>query len=135
MANILKNDFMLRNLCYGHPGKFILSLSGRFDPLKMDETQPIQLGQMECGCWIVLDGNNRIGLILKENPGATIKILPDEFVSCSLKGQWDKNTAMWWNPYPKTFGLVMKYSSEINRIRRQKASYKNIEDYSSVRLF
>jgi hypothetical protein len=40
MSDILGKDFRLKNLCYGHPGKFILSLSGRFDHLKIDETQP-----------------------------------------------------------------------------------------------
>ncbi len=42
MPSIPEDYFKLKNLCYGHPGKFILSLKGRFDPLKMSKTQPIQ---------------------------------------------------------------------------------------------
>ena len=102
MLRILKEDFPLKNLYYGHPGKCILLLKGRFDPSKMIETEPIQLGQMRCGCWVVLDGNNRIGLILKKNIEASIKIIPKQFITCYLHGQWDESILTWWNPYPKT---------------------------------
>ena len=43
---------------YGHPGKFIQILKGGFDYTKMILKQPIQIGQLNYGCWTVLDGNN-----------------------------------------------------------------------------
>lgn len=129
---LLVESHKLKNLFYGHPGKFISSLKGRFDPLKMDESEPIQLAQMKCGCWVVLDGNNRIGLILKENPEASMRIIPEKFIRCYPKGQWDEETLKWWNPYPKPFDLVIKYSYEVNKIRKKKSSYKNEEEYKKA---
>src|SRR5690348_4748531 len=53
----------LADLMYGHGSKFICSLSGRFNPEKYPDAPPIQICEMKCGCWIVTDGNNRVGLV------------------------------------------------------------------------
>jgi hypothetical protein len=44
---------------------------------------------MKCGCWIVADGNNRVGLILKKNPEATIAEIPERLLATARFGEWD----------------------------------------------
>jgi hypothetical protein len=36
---------------------------------------------MSLGCWIVVDGNNRVGLILRKNPEATIADIPKSLLA------------------------------------------------------
>lgn len=93
---------------------------------------PIYLGQLKCGCWVILDGNNRIGLILKKDPEATLKLIPQQYLSYNLKGTWDETIITWLNPYPKPFGKVMRLSAEINKIRRNKSSFPNDEEYQKA---
>src|SRR5258705_9363432 len=61
-------NMKLADLMYGHGSEFMCSLSGRFSHEKYPDAPPIQICEMKCGCWIVADGNNRVGLILKKNP-------------------------------------------------------------------
>ena len=44
---------------------------------------------MKCGCWVVGDGNNRIGLILKSNRDATIADIPKDLLVTSKFGEWE----------------------------------------------
>jgi hypothetical protein len=62
---------------------------------------------MKCGCWIVADGNNRVGLILKKNSEATIVDIPERLLATARFGEWDDETMDWWNPCPKSFREVM----------------------------
>jgi len=119
----------LKNLMYGHPGRFIQSLKGQFNIQKMTEKQPIQIGQLTCGCWTVPDGNNRIGLILQKNIDSRLEIIPERYISIYPKGEWDEETFHWWNEYPKTFEIVMKYSKEVNKIRKRKSTFSGDQEY------
>jgi len=92
---------------YGHGSKFMCSLSGRFDPEKYPDAPPIQICEMKCGCWIVADGNNRVGLILKKNPEATIADIPERLLATARFGEWDAEVMDWWNPCAKSFREVM----------------------------
>jgi hypothetical protein len=83
------------------------SLYGRFDPEKYSDAQPIQICEMKCGCWIVADGNNRVGLILKKNPKATIADIPERLLATARFGEWDAEMMDWWNPCAKSFREVM----------------------------
>ena len=71
-------DMRLADLMYGHGDRFICHLSGRFDPEKYSDAPPIQICEMKCGCWVVADGNNRVGLILRKNPEATLADIPNK---------------------------------------------------------
>ena len=62
---------------------------------------------MKCGCWVVGDGNNRIGLILRTNPEATIADIPKDILVISKFGEWYHEMMEWWNPCPKSFKEVM----------------------------
>jgi hypothetical protein len=62
---------------------------------------------MKCGCWIVTDGNNRVGLILKKNPEATIADIPERLLATARFGEWDAEMMDWWNPCAKSFREVM----------------------------
>jgi hypothetical protein len=62
---------------------------------------------MKCGCWIVADGNNRVGLILKKNPEATIAEIPERLLATARFGEWDAEMMDWWNPCAKSFREVM----------------------------
>ena len=62
---------------------------------------------MKCGCWIVADGNNRVGLILKKNPEATIADIPERLLAIAGFGEWDAEMMDWWNPCARSFGEVM----------------------------
>ncbi len=93
---------------YGHEGKFACHLSGRYNPDKYPKAPPIQICQMHCGCWIVADGNNRVGLILRKNPDATLADIPDHLIAISRYGEWDHETMDWINPSPRSFRDAMK---------------------------
>ena len=71
----------LADFIYGHGSEFMCSLSGRFSHEKYPDAPPIQICEMKCGCWIVADGNNRVGLILKKNPEATIGDIPERLLA------------------------------------------------------
>jgi predicted RNase H-like HicB family nuclease len=62
---------------------------------------------MKCGCWIVADGNNRVGLILKKNPEATVADIPERLLATARVGEWDDEMMEWWNPCAKSFREVM----------------------------
>ena len=98
----------LTDLMYGHGAQYIQSLRGPFAPEQHPSASPIQIGELECGCWVVADGNNRIGLILKRYPGATLADIPPSLLSIPDKGEWDEETMKWWTPEPMTFGQVMR---------------------------
>src|SRR5580704_9531253 len=96
-------NMKLADLMYGHGSKFLCSLSGRFNPEKYPDAPPIQICEMKCGCWIVADGNNRVGLILRKNPEATITDIPTRFLATAGFGEWDSETMDWWNPCARSF--------------------------------
>jgi hypothetical protein len=91
-------NMKLVDLMYGHGSKLICSLSGRFSHEKYPDAPPIQICEMRCGCWIVADGNNRVGLILKKNPEATIADIPERLLATARFGEWDAEMMDWWNP-------------------------------------
>jgi hypothetical protein len=62
---------------------------------------------MKCGCWIVADGNNRVGLILRKNPEASIADIPERLLATARFGEWDAEMMDWWNPCAKSFREVM----------------------------
>jgi len=126
---MLPDSFRLSNLCYGHEGKHICSLKGQFDPQLVNE--PIQLGQLSCGCWIVLDGNNRIGLILKHNMEAKIGEFPKTIFTFLKNEEFDEGEIYYWNPYPKTFGYVLPLSKQLNIVIKNKKSFKSERDYQN----
>ena len=131
---MLPDSFKLSDLCCGHEGKYICSLKGRFDPRLVNE--PIQLGQLSCGCWIVLDGNNRIGLILKHDIEAKIGEFPKNIFSLLKNGTLAEEEIYYWTPYPKTFGYILSLSKQLNilipsgsiprRLRRNIKGWANI---------
>jgi predicted RNase H-like HicB family nuclease len=108
-AVVMKPDknMKLADLMYGHGSKFMSSLSGRFDPKNYSDAPPIQICEMECGCWIVADGNNRVGLILMKNPEATIADIPERLLETPRVGEWDAEMMDWWNPGARSFREVM----------------------------
>ncbi|MDP2602010.1 MAG: hypothetical protein Q8S00_05385 [Deltaproteobacteria bacterium] len=126
---MLSDSFRLSNLCCGHEGKFICSLKGRFDPQLVNE--PIQLGQLSCRYWIVLDGNNRIGLILKHNIEAKIGDFPKNIFSFIMNEDFDEREIYFWNRYPKTFGYILPLSKQLNIVIRNKKTFKNEADYQN----
>ncbi len=97
----------LADIMYGHGEEFLSFLSGSYDPDKYPDAPPIQLCEMKCGCWIVGDGNNRVGLILKKNPQATLADIPKGMVATFQYGMWDDEMMDWANPFAKSFGAVM----------------------------
>jgi hypothetical protein len=101
-------DMKLADLMYGHGGRFICSLSGRFDPEKYSHAPPIQICEMKCGCWVVADGNSRVGLILRKNPEATLADIPNKLLATAQFGEWDNEMMDWWNPCAKSFRDVMR---------------------------
>jgi len=126
---MLPDSFRLSNLCCGHEGKFICSLKGRFDPQLVNE--PIQLGQLSCRYWIVLDGNNRIGLILKHNIEAKIGDFPKNIFSFIMNEDFNEREIYFWNRYPKTFGYILPLSKQLNIVIRNKKTFKNEADYQN----
>jgi hypothetical protein len=121
----------IANLYYGHPGPFIQSLKGPFDPSR--SMIPIQLGQLSCGCWVILDGNNRIGLIVKRSQDARLSDLPRKLFQAYGTGTWDDELVKWWNPYPKTIGTIIILTRDLNRLKRLKSSFRNHNLY--LRLY
>lgn len=103
----LDKNMRLADLMYGHGEKFMCSLRGRFDSDKYSDAPPIQICEMKCGCWIVEDGNNRVGLILMKNPEATIADIPEKYLVTASYGNWDDEMMTWWNPSPESFRGVM----------------------------
>ena len=124
---MLPDTFRLSDLCYGHEGKYICSLKGRFDPRLVSE--PIQLLELSCGCWIVLDGNNRIGLILKGNIDARIGDFPKNIFAFLENEEFVEEEIYYWNPYPKSFGYILPLSKQLNIVIRNKKSFNNERDY------
>ena len=53
------------------------------------------------------DGNNRVGLILKKNPEATIADIPERLLATARFDEWDAEMMDWWNPCARSFGEVM----------------------------
>ena len=94
-------NMKLADLMYGHGSEFMCSLSGRFSHEKYPDAPPIQICEMKCGCWIVADGNNRVGLILKKNPEATIADIPERLLATARFGEWDAAMMDWWKPCAK----------------------------------
>ena len=120
--NMFLNSFRLADLCCGHEGKYVCSLRNRFDPQLVNE--PIQIGKLSCGCWIVLDGNNRIGLILKHNIDAEIGDFPSEIFSFIQNEEFDEEEINYWNPYPKPFSYILPLSKELNIVIRNKKTFE-----------
>ena len=114
-------NMKLADLMYGHGSTFMCSLSGRFDPEKYPDAPPIQICEMKCGCWIVADGNNRVGLILKKNPEATIADIPERLLATAWHGQWDAEMMDWWNPCAKSFREVM--GNEVRMSLHQRTAF------------
>jgi len=104
----LDKNMKLADLMYGHGDKFMCFLSGSFDPNKYPDAPPIQICEMQCGCWVVVDGNDRVGFILRNNPEATIADIPKGLIATTRYGKWDDELMDWWNPCPKSFRDVMR---------------------------
>jgi hypothetical protein len=101
-------DTKLADLMYGHGDRFICHLSGRFDPEKHSDAPPIQICEMKCECWVVADGNNRVGLILRKNLEATLADIPTKLLATAQFGEWDNEMMDWFNPCAKSFRDVMR---------------------------
>jgi len=127
---MLPNSFKLADLYYGHSGKFILSHKGSFNA-QLSEV-PIQLGQLRCGCWIILDGNKRVGLILKKNSDAILGDYDQNLFSFYKDGEWDEDLMEWWNPYPKTMHEIMELTKKLNKLIRNKSSFDDQEQYQNL---
>lgn len=127
---MLAANFKLSSLCYGHRGRLIRSLRGKFDPNKMDTV--IQLGEMPCRCWVVLDGNNRIAMILDNDPDATMAVLPNDRLLLFKKNEWDRADLDRWNPNPQTFEFVRSHSAKFYRIQRNKRRFKSEPEYRAA---
>lgn len=122
----IDDNLKIADLIYGHPGKYVQSLHGSFVPEKYPSAPKIQICQLKCGCWIIADGNNRIGLLLKKNPNATIADLPSRLISIYKYGDWDEDTMNWWNPAPKTFEKALALSKEKKKKRSKKIEKEKI---------
>lgn len=122
----IDDNLKIADLIYGHPGKYVQSLHGSFVPEKYPSAPKIQICQLKCGCWIIADGNNRIGLFLKKNPNATIADLPSHLISIYKYGDWDEDTMNWWNPAPKTFEKALALSKEKKKKRSKKIEKEKI---------
>ena len=127
---MLPNNFKLADLYHGHSGKFILSHKGPFNA-QLSET-PIQLGQLSCGCWIILDGNRRVGLILKKSPNAIIGDYDQHLFCFYNPGEWDENLMEWWNPYPKTMLEIIELTRKLNKLIRNKSSFADQGKYQKL---
>ncbi len=123
------DSFRLADLCCGHEGKYTCSLKNRFDPRLVNE--PIQIVKLSCGCLIVLDGNNRIGLILKYNIDAKIGDFPNKIFSFIKNEEFDVEEIYYWNPYPKPFSYILPLSKELNIVIRNKKSFKCETNYKN----
>ena len=124
---MLPNNTNICDLMYGHDGKYISSIKGKFAHHK--SKPPMQLFNLACGCWIVLDGNNRIGSILNYAPDAKIGDFPKNTFVEIPKDKFDANEIYYWVPYPKPFHYIIPLSQKLNKIRHNKSSY-NLEEYN-----
>ena len=124
----LDKNTRLSDLQYGHGDKFVCSLSGKFRPEKYPDATAIEIGQLKCGCWIVVDGNNRIGLMLRSNPDATVHDIPPDMLCKFRYGEWDNEHMEYWNPSPRSFGIVMKKKTK----RDEKKSNDQDTDYGMI---
>jgi hypothetical protein len=131
----LDKNTKLADLMYGHGEKFMCFLSGGFDPDKYSDAPPIQICELKCGCWIVVDGNDRVGLILKKNPEATIADIPKSFFKATRYGEWDDELMAWWNPCPKSFRDVMSHRGIKKIIDPKNAIYGVIEKEEDGQFF
>jgi len=129
LGTMPSDDFNLSWLCCSHRGPLICSLRGKFDSTKMDTA--IQLGALPCGCWVVLDGNNRVALILKNNASATMAALPKERLLVFRDGEWDRSLQEWWNPNPQPFDFVREYSAVFYRVQRNKRRFESVAHYEA----
>jgi len=107
-------NLRLADLLYGHPGEYVQQFGRKYDP-SLAAGESICLGELTCGCWIVLDGNSRTGLLLSASPNATIADYPEAVLLAYPKGSWDPEVIEWWNPAPKTFAEVMSSKRYIQR--------------------
>ena len=119
---------------YGHGDKFMCLLSGQVDFDKYPDAPPIQICEMKCGCWIVVDGNNRIGLILKANPEASIADIPSNRLAAFRFGKWDSEMMDWWNPCAKSFRDVMSKRDK-KTAQPKNAIYGVIERYEKGKFY
>ena len=103
----LSRHTKLGSLMCGHD-KLTSSLRERFNPEAYPDAPPIQICEMKCGCWIVADGNHRVGRILKRDPEATLAAIPEEMVDVSIFDDWDYTEIEWMNPEPKNFRELME---------------------------
>jgi hypothetical protein len=88
----------------------------------------IQLGELPCGCWVVLDGNNRIALVLEKDPKATVAVLPRRWLLLFQDGEWDRE----WSPQnPQPFEFVRTHSTEFYRVQRNKRQFKSLAAYQA----
>jgi hypothetical protein len=62
----LDQNTKIADLMYGHPENFVQRLRGSFAPESNLSAPKIQICQLKCGCWIIADGNSRLGLLLKK---------------------------------------------------------------------
>jgi len=127
---MLPNNFKLADLYYGHPGKYILSHKGPFNAQLSEE--PIQLGQLSCGCWIILDGNRRVGLMLKKDPDAIIGDYDQKLFYFYKMGEWDEGLSEWWNPRPKAMRVIIELTRELNKLIRKKSSFADQKKYQKL---
>jgi len=125
----IPDDLPLPHLCYGHQGRLIRTLHGRFDPKKMET--PIQVGEMHCGCWVVLDGNTRVAMILEYDAEATVAVIPRDRLLVFRKGEWDADLLKWSTPNPMSFEFVRRYSAELYRARRNKREFRSEKKYEA----
>jgi hypothetical protein len=125
MGQLLKT-MKLADLLYGHPGRFIQRLGKHYFP-KLAVKQGIWLGELDCGCWMVLDGNNRTGLLIRANPEATVADYPQSALLISSKGTWDTELDDWWNPCPKTFEEAMRVQTRTAKIKSKQIYYGFVE--------
>lgn len=116
----------LADLLYGHSGRFMQCLGKRYDPALATE-QVIWLGELDCGCWMVLDGNNRTGLLIKANPDATVADYPQSALLVSSKGTWDRELADWSNPCPKTFAEAIRPQTRTAGAKSERTYYGIVE--------
>lgn len=134
----LDKNTKLSDLMYGHGDQFICTLSGKFQPQKFPGSPAIQLCELKCGCWIIADGNNRVGLILKENPDATLADIPTNLVSIEKFGTWDEELMEWWNPEPKSFKLALNNkakSGSKNNLKNKSVIHGMIEKEAKGKFF
>jgi hypothetical protein len=91
----------------------------------------IQLGALPCGCWVVLDGNHRVALILKNDASATMAALPKERLLVFRDGEWDRSLQEWWNPHPQPFDFVREHSAVFYRVQRNKRRFESAAHYEA----